>query len=80
MKTWTSTNGKHFMQSSVLQKGLNSIFNKTDDFGLRHSWEIDYTSEYVAFFLSHHIFDIVGPVDIAMFTGKGIIWMDDFLS
>lgn len=80
MKTWRSTDSKHFMQSSVLQKGLNNIFNKTDKFNLRHSWEIDYTSEYVAYFLSHHIFDIVGPTDIAMFTGMGVIWMDDFLS
>lgn len=81
-KTWKagSTDGKGFMQSSVMQKSLNSIFNQVDSNGNRHPWEIDYTSEYVAYQLSRNIFHIVGPTNIAMVTGGGIIWMDNFLS
>jgi len=59
---------------------LNEVFHKKDSNGVRHGWERDYTNEYVAYFLSHNIFDIIGPTNIAMLTGGGVIWMDEFLA
>jgi hypothetical protein len=70
-KSWSNSDGKEFMQSSVMQKMLNATFNQTDSNGKRHSWEPDYTIEYVVYFLSHRIFDIVGPTTVGMVTRKG---------
>lgn len=79
-KSWSASDGKEFMKSSVLQQMLNATFNKKDSDGRRHSWQPDYTMEYVAYFLSHRILDIIGPTTIALVSRKGITWMDDFLS
>lgn len=79
-KLWSKSDNKGFMSSSVLRDKLNSVFNQTDSAGRRHYWQIDYTSEYVAYELSKNILHIVGPTDIAMLTGAGVTWMDDFLS
>lgn len=79
-KSWSNSDGKEFMQSSVMQKMLNATFNQTDSGGKRHSWEPDYTMEYVVYFLSHRIFDIVGPTTVGMVTRNGFQWMDEFLS
>lgn len=79
-KSWTNSDGKEFMQSSVLQKMLNATFNQTDSKGKRHSWESAYTMSYVTYFLSHKIFEIIGPTTVALLSRKGITWMDDFLS
>jgi hypothetical protein len=79
-KSWKNSDGKEFMQSSVIQKMLKATFEQKDSAGKRHSWEPDYTMEYVVYFLSHRIFDIVGPTTVGMVTRKGFQWMDEFLS
>ena len=79
-KSWTDSNGKEFMKSSVMQKMLNATFNQVDSKGKRHSWQPDYTMEYVVYFLSHRIFDIIGPTTVALISRNGITWMDDFLT
>lgn len=79
-KSWSGSDGKEFMKSSVMQKMLNATFNQTDSEGKRHSWQPDYTMEYVVYFLSHRIFDIIGPTTVALVSRQGITWMDDFLS
>lgn len=79
-KSWSASDGKEFMKSSVLQQMLNATFNKQDSQGRRHSWQPDYTMEYVVYFLSHRILDIIGPTTVALASRKGITWMDDFLS
>lgn len=80
VKSWSSSNGKEFMKSSVLQKMLNATFNQVDKQNKRHSWQPDYTMEYVVYFLSHKIFDIIGPATIALTSRQGITWMDNFLT
>ena len=80
VKTWgAQTNHKAFRQSAPLQAGLNKIFNQIDSGGKRHAWEHDYTVTYIAYFLSHNIYHIVGPTNVAMVTRTGITWMDEFL-
>ena len=79
-KSWSNSDGKEFMQSSVMQKMLNATFNQTDSEGQRHSWQPDYTMEYVVYFLSHRIFDIIGPTTVGLVSRQGFTWMDDFLS
>ena len=78
-KSWSNSNGKSFMQSSVLQKALNATFNSLDNEGKRHSWEPDYTIDYVTYVLSHHIFEIIGPTNVGLVTRTGFMWMDQFL-
>ena len=80
-KSWkNNSNSKEFMKSSIIQNLLNKVFNQTDSTGKRHSWQPDYTMEYVVYFLSHRIFDIISPTTVSMITRAGITWMDDFLS
>lgn len=80
-KTWNNDgNGKGFMQSQPIMSQLVQVFTQTDDNGNRHPWDIDYTSEYTVYFLSKLINYIVGPTNVAMLTGRGLIWMDTFLS
>lgn len=79
-KSWKNSNGKVFSHSSVLEKMLNATFNQVDSKGQRHSWQPHYTMQYVVYFLSHKIFDIVGPTNVAMVARDGFTWMDEFLT
>lgn len=80
LKLWKKANGKEFSQSSVLQKMVDAELrepvykDKT-----RKSWESNYAMEYVIYLLSKYLINIIGPVNIAMITGGGLTWMDDFI-
>ena len=75
MKLWKNENGKEFSSSSVLQQMLNATFASTRP----NTWESQYTIEYVVQTLSKYLINIISPTSVAMITGRGFEWMDDFL-
>lgn len=79
-KSWgIQTNNKPFMESSTLQKMLNATFTQTDEKHRRHSWEPDYTMEYVVYILSKYLVHIISPVTVALISRTGLTWMNEFL-
>lgn len=79
VKSWSRTNNKVFGSSSQLQKMLNQQFHQTDSEGKRHGWEQRYTMVYITYVLSRNLIHIISPTNVAFITGKGLLWMDDFL-
>lgn len=80
MKLWKDGNNKEFSQSSVLQKMLNSQLETYDSNGTRLTWETNYTQSYVVYQLSKYLLNIIGPMNIALISGKNFTWMDDFIN
>ena len=67
------------MESSTLQKMLNATFTQTDEEHRRHSWEPDYTMEYVVYILSKYLVHIISPTTVALISRAGLTWMNEFL-
>lgn len=80
LKLWKNANGKEFSQSSVLQKMVDAELREpVHEDKTRKSWESNYAMEYVIYLLSKYLINIIGPVNIAMITGGGLTWMNDFI-
>lgn len=79
MKLWKDGNNKEFSQSSTLQKMINSQLKTYDNFGRRLTWETNYTESYVVYQLSKYLLNIIGPMNVAIISGKNFTWMNDFI-
>lgn len=79
-KTYSNLKDARWMNSSVMQGMINSVFNQTDSKGSRHTWENEYAGVYTTYFLSHQLMAIINPVNIGLVTGNNFYWMDDILA
>lgn len=79
MKLWKDGNNKEFSQSSTLQKMINSQLKTYDSFGRRLTWETNYTESYVVYQLSKYLLNIIGPMNVAIISGRNFTWMNDFI-
>lgn len=79
-KTYSNLKDARWMNSSVMQGMINSVFNQTDSKGSRHTWENEYAGVYTTYFLSHQLMAIINPVNIGLVTGSNFYWMDDLLA
>ena len=79
-KTYSNLKDARWMNSSVMQGLINSVFNQTDSKGSRHTWENEYAGVYTTYFLSHQLMAIINPVNIGLVTGNNFYWMDEVLA
>lgn len=79
-KTYSNLKDARWMNSSVMQGMINSVFNQTDSKGSRHTWENEYAGVYTTYFLSHQLMAIINPVNIGLVTGSNFYWIDDLLA
>ena len=79
-KTYSNLKDARWMNSSVMQGMINSVFNQTDSKGSRHTWENEYAGVYTTYFLSHQLMAIINPVNIGLVTGNNFYWIDDILA
>ena len=79
VKLFKNINDNRWMNSSMMAAQLNSIFNQRDSVGGRHNWGNYYINPYVVYHLSHYLFHIINPVNVAMITSNNIYWMDEIL-
>lgn len=79
LKIWKNANNAEFSSSSPLQNMLNNQLYTYHALGYRTTWEGQYTIDYVNYQLSKYLINIISPLNVAMVTGAGFIWMDQFL-
>lgn len=78
LKIWKDSQGKEFSSSTTLQDRINAKFQEGRK--RRKTWESTFTNEYVVYQVSKLLINIIGPMNVALLSGKEMIWMDDFLS
>lgn len=80
LKIWKNPNNAEFATSSILQNMLNKQFYTVHPaYGYRTTWEGQYAMDYTNYQLSKYLINIISPLNVAMVTGAGFIWMDEFL-
>lgn len=81
LKIWQNANNQEFSQSVPLQQMINAqLFTFHPQYGFRTTWEGQYTMDFVNYQVSKYLINIINPLNVAMVTGSGFIWMDEFLS
>lgn len=82
LKIWNADNSntKKFSDSSTLQAKINEELITINKHGNRTTWESFYTMDYVNYQVSKYLINIISPLNVAVVSGSGLIWMDDFLA
>ena len=80
VKVWSSANNKEFSQSSILQNMINNQLITYSQYGHRTTWEGQYTMDFVNLQISKYLINIISPTNVAIVTGSGFTWMNDFLA
>ena len=74
LKLWSQgASNKEFTQSAGIANRLNQMYNT------KRTWNIVYATQMANKVVSNYLLDIVGPTNIAVLTGSGLIWMDEFI-
>lgn len=82
LKIWNADNSnkKKFSDSVILQEKINNQLLTYSAYGNRTTWESLYAMDYINYQISRYLINIISPLNVAVVTGSGLIWMDDFLS
>ena len=74
IKLWAQgSSNKEFTKAVGIQNRLNDMYNT------KRTWNTTYASQMANKVVSNYLLDIVGPVNIAVLTGTGLVWMDEFI-
>lgn len=81
LKVWKNPNNQEFSQSKPLMDMINrQLYTVHPQYGYRTTWEGQYAMDYINYQISKYLINIISPLNIAMVTGNGFMWMDEFLS
>ena len=75
LKMQGQLNDKRWMNSSIFRSLLIQEFEHDHI----HTWSSNYAQNYIVYWLSQRLFNIINPVNIGIIYLQGIIFMDDFL-
>ena len=77
LKTWkySDRSGKEFGKASGLKEMIDEKFKDKEK-----TWDKTYAQAYANNIISKNLLAIIGPVNIALQTSSGLVWMDQFLS